>query len=213
MEIHQFRSLPLMGILRGVQDHEIAPIAETTASAGLKAIEITMNTADAPRLIRRLKDASNGRFSVGAGTVLTVDELNRARDAGAEFMVMPTLVADVMAVCVKERIPAFPGALTPQEIDNAWRAGATMVKVFPASVFGPTYFKDIAGPFPHIDLLACGGVNTENVGRFFDCGARGASFGGSIFKRAWIEAGAYDRVEAALSALISAYQIGRQENG
>ena len=99
-----------------------------------------MNTAAASSLIRQMVKASDGRLVVGAGTVLTMGDLYSALDAGATFIVLPVLVPDVVEYCAKNSIPVFPGALTPQEISNAWRAGATMVQVFPAGLFGPKYF-------------------------------------------------------------------------
>ncbi len=205
----QFEKLPLMGILRGVTAAEIPPLTEAVTAAGLETIEITMNTPHAPSLIAALIKCAKGRLTVGAGTVLTMAEYDRAMEAGATFIVMPTLVRDVVARCVADGVPVFPGALTPQEIFNAFEVGAAMVKVFPSNLFGPTYFKDVRGPFNQIPLLACGGVNARTVGAFFENGASGASFGGSIFRRAWFEAGAYDEIESAVKQLISFYRIQR----
>lgn len=206
MNLETFSKLPLMGILRGVRPDEIGPLTETVIAAGLTTIEITMNTAGAPDLIRRLIDCAQGRLTVGAGTVLSEQYLSAALAAGASFIVMPTLVEPVVRRCVEEGIPVFPGALTPQEIHNAHTAGATMVKVFPANLFGPAYFKDIQGPFDDIPLLACGGVNPETLGAFFANGASAASFGASIFRREWLESGDYQRVGEALRDLIGAYR-------
>jgi 2-dehydro-3-deoxyphosphogluconate aldolase/(4S)-4-hydroxy-2-oxoglutarate aldolase len=181
----------------------VEPLVEAVASAGLKTIEITMNTAAAPSLIRQMVQASKGRLVVGAGTVLTMDDLHSALDAGATFIVLPVLVPDVVGYCAKNGIPVFPGALTPQEIYTAWRAGATMVKVFPAGLFGPKYFTEIKGPFNDIELLACGGVNAETVEAFFSCQASAVAFGGSIFKKDWLERGDFTSIRASIEILIS----------
>ncbi|MCP4716338.1 MAG: bifunctional 4-hydroxy-2-oxoglutarate aldolase/2-dehydro-3-deoxy-phosphogluconate aldolase, partial [Deltaproteobacteria bacterium] len=125
MDLNLFTKLPLMGILRGITIETIEPLAETIISSGLQTIEVTMNTANAPALIKELCRASRGHFTVGAGTVLNLQELHAALNSGATFIVMPTLVTDVTAQCVRDQIPVFPGALTPQEIHNAWSAGAT----------------------------------------------------------------------------------------
>ena len=147
MDLARFRRLPLLGILRGIAAADVEPLAEAVIGAGLTTVEITMNTAGAPALIARLRAAAGERLMVGAGTVLDLDDLAAALDAGASFIVMPTLDAAVVERCVAERVPVFPGALTPQEIFTAWKAGATMVKVFPAGVFGPGYLREIKGPF------------------------------------------------------------------
>lgn len=187
MDIAKFRKKPIMGIMRGVKSDEIAPLAEAVIEGGLETIEITMNTEGAPELIRKMVASSKGRLAVGAGTVLTLGDLESAIDAGAAFIVMPALIREVVEVCVKRKVPVFPGALTPQEIYEAWQAGATMVKVFPAKVFGPEYFSQIRGPFNNIELLACAGVTPENVKDYFKCGASAVSFGASVFKREWLD--------------------------
>lgn len=204
MDLVAFRTLPVVGILRGVTAAAIDPLVESVVAAGLGTVEITMNTPGAGGLIRQMVRASGGRLTVGAGTVLTTDDLRAARDAGASFIVMPTLVREVVDACVRDRVPVFPGALTPQEIHDAWTAGATMVKVFPAKFFGPPYFREIKGPFRDIALLACGGVAADNVAAFLAAGADAVAFGASIFRDDWLAAGAYDRIGAAVAELVAA---------
>lgn len=203
MDINKFKELPLLGILRGIEADMIEPLVETVVSSGLKTIEITMNTAGASDLIRQMVKAADGRLVVGAGTVLTMNDLHSALDAGATFIVLPVLVKDIVEYCAKNSIPVFPGAFTPQEIYDAWVAGATMVKVFPAGLFGPTYFTEIKGPFNDIELLACGGVSAETIEIFFSCQASAAAFGGSIFKKSWLENGDFARIKESIETLIS----------
>ncbi len=193
-----------MGILRGVGLDSIEPLVKTFVSSGLKTIEITMNTPGAPNLIRRAVKASKGRLTVGAGTVLSKSDFKKATNSGASFIVMPTLLRDVVDLALKKKLPVFPGALTPREIHDAWKAGATMVKVFPAKFFGPSYFKEIKGPFPNIKLLACGGVTPTNIKSFFECGASGVMFGASIFKKEWIKRRHFYRIGECIEGLISA---------
>jgi len=99
---------------------------------------------------------------------------------------MPVLIEDIVKYCLKNKIPVFPGALTPREIYHAWDMGATMVKVFPAKFFGPEYFRQIKGPFNKIKLLACGGVTSENLKDYFLNGADAVTFGASIFRNDWL---------------------------
>ena len=202
MDLNEFRQLPIMGILRGAGTDIIEPLTESVISSGLKTIEITMNTAGAAESIRQMAKTAKNRLMIGAGTVLTVDDLNSALDAGAAFIVLPTLVPDVVKHCVKNKIPVFPGAFTPQEIYDAWQAGATMVKVFPAKFFGPQYLKEIKGPFQDIELLACGGVTPETIGPFFSCGASAVAFGGSIFKKEWLAGRKFLHIEENIKELI-----------
>lgn len=195
-----------MGILRGVKSGAIEPIVKSVVSSGLGTIEITMNTEGAPKLIKKMVKASKNHLTIGAGTVLAMDSLKKALDAGATFIVLPTLIDEVVEYCVKNKVPVFPGALTPQEIYGAWRAGATMVKVFPAKFFGPLYFKEIKGPFADIELLACGGVTPDNIQSFFSCGASAVAFGGSIFKKEWFTKGKFPHIETGIKALINGYK-------
>ena len=202
MDINRFNERPIIGILRGVKADIIEPLTETIVSSGLETIEITMNTSGAPQLIQQMVKVAQKRLTVGAGTVLTIDDLRLALDSGATFIVLPTLVRDVVEYCVKKKIPVFPGALTPQEIYNAWLAQATMVKVFPAKFFGPGYFKEIKGPFKDIELLACSGVTPDNIRSFFSSGASAVAFGGSVFKNEWLKARQFSHIEQSIKALI-----------
>ncbi|MCP4653760.1 MAG: bifunctional 4-hydroxy-2-oxoglutarate aldolase/2-dehydro-3-deoxy-phosphogluconate aldolase [Candidatus Omnitrophica bacterium] len=207
MDINKFSKLPIMGILRGLKPEMVAPLIEAVVSSGLKTIEITMNTASAADLIRQAHKLANGRLTIGAGTVLNLNSLNQALDSGAEFIVSPVLVPEVVESCAKKSIPVFPGALTPQEVYRAWCGGATMVKVFPAKMFGPDYFKELKGPFDDVKLLACGGVNAKNVSQFLSCGASAVAFGGSIFSDQRLKNGDFNLIEEDIKGLTQAISI------
>jgi len=187
MNISEFKKLPIMGIIRGIEEAELEPLVETVISSGLKTIEITMNTKKAEILIEKAIKLAGRRLTIGAGTVLTMDSVQVALDAGASFIVTPVLIKEVVNYCVKQKIPVFPGALTPTEIAAAAKAGATMVKVFPAKFFGPEYFKEIKGPFNDVKLLACAGVTAQNMKEYFLNGADAVSFGASVFKKEWLK--------------------------
>jgi len=199
-----------LGILRGIRKKAIDPLVEAVVPTGLRALEVTMDTEEAPTLIRHLVRAVGGRLSVGAGTVLSMTDLRAARDAGTEFIVSPTLVPDVVEHCAANGIPVFPGALTPHEIHAAHQAGATMVKLFPASAFGPGYLREIKGPFRDVPLLACGGVNPDNVRSYFEHGASAVAFGGGVFQPALLETDNFDEIARRLVALIQAAGKSRQ---
>ncbi len=196
-----------MGIIRGLSTDKAAALAGCVVSSGLKTLEVTMNTGRAGEVLKIIKKTAGDKLMLGAGTVLTVDDLKEALDCGAEFIVLPTLVKEVVELCVKKNVPVFPGALSPQEIHQAWLAGASMVKVFPAKFFGPAYFKEIKGPFNDIELLACGGVNAGNIKEFFSSGASAAAFGGSIFRKDLIETGGFDEIGRLIKELIAAARL------
>jgi 2-dehydro-3-deoxyphosphogluconate aldolase/(4S)-4-hydroxy-2-oxoglutarate aldolase len=186
VDLKKFRERPLLGILRGITPPQLEPLFESIIAGGLRAVEITMNTEGATGLIMSAVRRYGQQLMIGAGTVLTLRDLQHALRAGATFIVSPVVVPPVIEYCAKHKIPVFPGALVPQDIYEAWWAGATMVKVFPAGCFGPDYFKEIKGPFSKIELLACGGVTPQNLPAYFKNGASAAAVGASVFRRDWL---------------------------
>ncbi|MFH1782116.1 MAG: bifunctional 4-hydroxy-2-oxoglutarate aldolase/2-dehydro-3-deoxy-phosphogluconate aldolase [Candidatus Omnitrophota bacterium] len=206
MNVPDFKKLPIMGILRGIDKTILRLLTETMISSGLKTVELAMNTKDAHLLIKDMVRLANKKLTIGAGTVLTKDDLKKALDSGASFIVMPIAKEDVVRECVKKNIPVFPGAFTPTEIYNAWSMGATMVKVFPAKFFGPSYLKEIKAPFNDILFLACGGVTPENIKEFFQNGASGAAFGGNIFKKQWMNKDNICFIEENIKNLIANFK-------
>lgn len=194
-----------MGILRGAAPEIIEPLTAAIVASGLKTVEITMNTPAAAESIKKMVKVAAGRLVIGAGTVLSQQDLQRALDSGATFIVLPVLVPEVVESCLKNKIPVFPGAFTPQEISTAWKAGATMVKVFPAKFWGSAYLKEIKGPFADIELLACGGVNAENIADFFAAGAAGVAFGASLFRKEWLERQEFSCIEGGIKRLIAEF--------
>ena len=202
MDLDRFRQLPLMGILRGGDLSVVEPLVETLVDAGLETLEITMNTVGASEMIRAANNVSGGRLMIGAGTVLSAGDVKRASNAGAGFIVSPVLVEEVANECSTRQLPSFPGALTPSEVFKAWQAGAAMVKVFPASAFGPGYLRELKGPFDDVSLLACGGVNADNASEFLAAGASALAFGGSIFSPRRLEERDFGAIAADVSALV-----------
>ncbi len=198
MDVAQFRKKPIMGIVRGIESEQIEPLIDAVISSGLETLEITMNTKGAARLICKAKKIAQRRLILGAGTVLDIDSVKSAVDSGATFIVMPVLISDVLGYCVKKKIPVFPGALTPQEIYQVWKEGATMVKVFPAKFFGSEYFRELKGPFNDIELLACAGVTPQNMREYFACGASAVAFGASVFKKEWLQNKDYASISYAI---------------
>lgn len=203
--IDRFRKLPLLGILRGGDIDLVEPLVACVVEAGLETFEITLNTPGAFAMIERMRAVAGDRLQVGAGTVLEAEQVGRALDAGATFIVSPTLVPAVVAECGRRQIPTFPGAFTPTEIHAAWKAGAAMVKLFPAKAVGPGYIREVRGPFADIDILACGGVSADNLDAFFAAGAAAVAFGGSVFRPEWLAAGDFDRIGAEVRRLVAAF--------
>ncbi len=197
--------LPLLAILRGVTEKNLQPLVEVFLNTNICFLEITMNTIGAAGLIKQIIPLTQGKIKVGAGTVLNLNDLGNALAVGAEFIVTPSVQDDVIRKCVSDNVPVIPGALTPTEIHKAWDLGASMVKVFPASVLGPGYMKAIKGPFNHIKLMAVGGIGEDNISEFFKNGADAIGFGGSILKEKWLAEKKYEIIEEKIHSLISGF--------
>jgi 2-dehydro-3-deoxyphosphogluconate aldolase/(4S)-4-hydroxy-2-oxoglutarate aldolase len=184
-----FKKLPVVGILRFFKRAEVEKLVPASLEGGLCNIEVTMNTAGAEDLIRLTVDLVGAKGNVGAGTVTTIETLDRAIKAGATFIVTPAVVPDVIQACVQRKIPVMPGAMTPTEILSAWRMGATMVKVFPADQLGPGHIKAVKAPFPEIPLMPTGGVTVETLPAFKKAGADAFGVGGPLFDPKQVAAG------------------------
>lgn len=199
------KDIPVIGILRDIPEGAEADCARTAAACGLKAIEVTMNTAAAESILAKLKAEANPYgIKVGAGTVRNRKDLDKALKAGAEFIVSPNTVKEVVEKCAHLGIPDIPGALSPTEVQNAYDFGATCVKIFPVgTVGGPAYIRDLRGPFRDIPLLACGGVSAENVGDYIKSGSNLVAFGGSIFKPQWMNERNWEMIKQKLEIFIA----------
>lgn len=162
----------VIAIGRGLPADRMLAIAEGLAAGGVGAFEITLNSPGALGAIGSLAARFAGsRLLIGAGTVLTPAQANAALDAGARFLVMPNMDPDVIAVGVARGVSTFPGVFTPSEALAAWRAGASAVKLFPASVAGPAFVRELRGPMPDIPVVPTGGVTIENGPAFIAAGA------------------------------------------
>jgi 2-dehydro-3-deoxyphosphogluconate aldolase / (4S)-4-hydroxy-2-oxoglutarate aldolase len=156
------------------------------ADAGARAFEITFDSpsaeADLAAVRGCLVGRSDGPFLVGAGTILRRGQLEAARRAGADFAVAPSLDVSLIDTAVSEGLPFIPGAFTPTEICAAWAAGATFVKLFPASAVGPSFARELRGPMPEVELIATGGVDATNARLYLDSGAVAVGIGSAITK-------------------------------
>ena len=177
-----FETMPVIGIMRNVAPKMIEKIVPLYQKADLTTLEITMNSDEAPQIIRSLS-AQYPDLNIGGGTVLEMADLESAIEAGASFIVTPILNEEVITYCVQNEIPVFPGALTPTEVYKAWKLGASAVKVFPATQFGTAYLKELKGPLSKINLLPTGGVSIQNIEGFFKAGAVGVGMGSTLFDK------------------------------
>ena len=176
-----------MGILRGYSMEDTLQILKCYQKAGLTTIEITMNTDAAVSIIQACRAQYKHQLNIGAGTVRTVEEVEKAIGAGAQFIVSPITDAPIIKYCCDKGIPVFPGAFTPTEVFTAWQLGATMVKVFPAQFLGPAYIKELLAPLDQLSLMPTGGVNQENIGDYIKAGAKAFGVGSMLFDKTLIQ--------------------------
>ena len=196
----------VVAIGRRVPIGDVRQIAEALAVGGVRALELTLNepVADAFRALEAAaRVGPDLGIEIGAGTVLSRDAGRRAIDAGATFLVMPHLDADLVSWSALVGVPAFPGCATPTEVLAAWRAEAAAIKVFPASSVGPAFVRELHGPFPDIPLVPTGGVTLETVGAFVAAGAVAVGMGGWLLGDGE-PAGIRDRAARVVAAVATA---------
>lgn len=156
---------------------------EAVSSGGIPIVELTMTTPGAPEIISALVK-SHPNLIVGAGTVLDIEAARRCIGSGAQFITSTGLDRETVDFVKEQNVVIIPGALTPTEVMAAWKAGADFVKVYPCSqVGGPAYIRALAAPFPHVPLIASGGVNQANAGEFIAAGAVALGVGGNLIPR------------------------------
>jgi 2-dehydro-3-deoxyphosphogluconate aldolase/(4S)-4-hydroxy-2-oxoglutarate aldolase len=185
-------------------------IVDALVSGGIRTLEITMTVPDAIGAIKAVSDRFGSSVLLGAGTVTSRALAEGSLDAGAEFLVTPCVVPDVIAVAKERGVAVLPGAMTPTEVFTAWSAGGDIVKIFPASnVGGASYLKALKGPFPQIPLCPTGGVNLQTIGEFVKAGAAAVGVGGELVSKAAIDAGDYGKITELAKQYVSALSAAR----
>ena len=200
-------SSPLAGgvvaILRGRRAEHLDTVLDVLVDAGIRSLEVTLNTPGALEAIRRARTRFGEDVSVGAGTVRTVADVEDAVAAGAQFLVSPHTDPALGARARELSAAYLPGALTPTEIVTAWNSGAAAVKLFPARLGGPRYLRDLREPLPDIPIVPTGGVSAENVGEWFAAGAVAVGVGGTLIGDA-LDGGDLTALTARATELVKA---------
>lgn len=206
--IRSVREGRIVAIIRGFAPDICLKLAEAYAKGGIGLVEVTFNQRapetwkDTAAAIRSIREHFAGSVRVGAGTVLTAEQLTLCEQAGGEYMITPNVNAELIRDCVRRGLVAMPGALTPSEAVTAFDAGADFVKIFPAGSLGPGYVKAVMAPLSHIPFLAVGGISPDNVGDFIKAGCVGAGVGGNLTNKEWIAAGEWDRIADVARKLV-----------
>lgn len=208
--IAELRRTRLMVLARGVPKEVLEKGVAAIADEGVTIFESTFDhrrddcVAENVEKISALVSALGGRMTIGAGTVLSVDEVRAAHDAGASFIVSPDSDPDVIVETKRLGMVSIPGAMTPTEIKRAWALGADIVKLFPADDLGYHYIQNLKGPLPHIPLMATGGVNPQTIPEFLSRGILAVGTGITIFRPDLVAAEDYEGIKALARAHVEA---------
>jgi 2-dehydro-3-deoxyphosphogluconate aldolase/(4S)-4-hydroxy-2-oxoglutarate aldolase len=182
----------VIAILRVGSSESCLKAMDALREGGLDVLEITSTTPNAPQIIAQARKKYEGNMLIGMGTVLDGDTAKNGIQAGAQFIVSPSLHKDVLDVCVKQGVVGCPGAFTATEMVQASRWGADLVKVFPASEVGPTYIRAILAPLPWLKLVPTGGVGLDNAAEFIKAGSYCLGAGGALVSNEAIKEGRFD---------------------
>ncbi len=192
--LRQVLDCGIVAVVRSPDSQQLVEVARALADGGVTVVEITMSVPDALDVVRQVRRALGQRVLLGAGTILDAETARAALLAGAEYLVSPTLNLDVIRLCQRYDKLVMPGAFTPTEILTAWEAGADIVKVFPADVVGPAFFKAMRGPLPQVRLMPTGGVDLTTASAFLQTGACCLGVGGQLVEPKAVAAGNFDRI-------------------
>lgn len=173
----------IVAVIRIDHAADLVDVSKALIEGGVKFVEITTTVPNALEAIEQTVIALGDSVHIGAGTILTASQASDAISAGADYIVSPVLNQEVVCFCNEAEIAVMPGCMTPTEVYNAHCSGADVVKIFPADLGGPTFFKNLKGPLPHIRIMPTGNVNLSNVNEFIQAGACAAGVGGALVSK------------------------------
>ena len=192
----------IVAIVRGVYGEDCLNLAKALYEGGIELLEVTFDQSKPEALgrtsdtVKLLVEELGDKMAFGAGTVTSLEMVELAHQAGAQFIVSPNTNEAVIRATVEKGMVSMPGAMTATEVLDAYSYGADFVKLFPIGNLGAAYVKALCAPINHVPMLAVGGVNEKNIKEFLDAGAVGAGVGGNLVNKAWIAAGEFDKITA-----------------
>jgi len=207
--IGKIHEIGAIGVLRVESSETCLEVIEALVEGGVRALEVTTTTPDTIETIAKARKKYGDDAVIGIGTVLDRATAEKGILAGAQLVVSPSLHKDVLDACVEHQVVGCPGTFTPTEIVQAQRWGADLIKVFPASVVGPSYIKAVLAPLPWAKLVPTGGVDVNNAPEFIKAGAFCVGVGGALVSSKAIAAGRFDLLTSAARDLIAAVARAR----
>ncbi len=211
MSLQRILEAGIVAVVRSPDSQQLVEVARALADGGVFAVEITMSVPNALDVLRQVRQALGDRILLGAGTVIDPETARAVLLAGAEYVVSPTLHLDVIRLCRRYGKAVLPGAFTPTEILTAWEAGADIVKVFPAEVVGPAYFKAVRAPLPQVRLMPTGGVNLETAADFLKAGACCLGIGSQLVDPQAVAKREFDKIRELARQYIAIVERTRKE--
>jgi len=199
----------VIAVVRLPESTGLRGVAAALAAGGVAAVEITLTTPGALEAIAELA-SQGGDCVIGAGTVLDETDARNAIAAGARFVVSPTLDRSVVRYCKDRGVTCLPGAFTPTELLEAWRAGAPLVKLFPASALGPRYLREVLAPLPFLRVVPSGGVSLDNAADWIRAGAAAVSVGGALVSGTLVRDQSWGELTARARALVDRVAAARE---
>jgi 2-dehydro-3-deoxyphosphogluconate aldolase / (4S)-4-hydroxy-2-oxoglutarate aldolase len=208
-QLQQVMTSGIVAVVRAPDSSGLLEVLQALLDGGVTVAEVTFTVPGAAEVIREASRKLGSKMLLGAGTVLDTETARLAILAGAEFIVSPTVNVDVIRLARRYDKLVFPGAFTPTEILTAWEAGADVVKVFPAEVLGPAYFKAIRGPLPQVKLMPTGGVDLQTAGEFLKAGAVCLGIGSQLVSPQAIAERQFSKITQLAEQYVQAVQLSR----
>ncbi|WP_270181128.1 bifunctional 4-hydroxy-2-oxoglutarate aldolase/2-dehydro-3-deoxy-phosphogluconate aldolase [Alkalihalobacillus sp. CinArs1] len=199
----------IVAVVRKIDRNKVIKVIECLIDGGITAVEVTLDSEDALGVLKEASQTFRGRAVIGAGTVLDEQSANIAIHAGADFIFAPTIDEGTIKLANRYGKIVIPGVFTPTEILNAQECGADLVKVFPASVLGPKFIKDVKGPLNHVNMMPTGGVNLHNTAEYIRAGAVAVGVGGSLLQKELIDQERWGDLETLARDYTEEVQKGR----
>jgi 2-dehydro-3-deoxyphosphogluconate aldolase / (4S)-4-hydroxy-2-oxoglutarate aldolase len=207
--LEKIKTLGLVAVIRGPTADLTIQMVDALVAGGVKGIEITYSTPNAEEVTARVAKKYADEIVLGMGTLIEPAQAERAKAAGASFIVSPISEPELVKAMVASGLVVMAGALTPTEVLQSYRLGSDVIKIFPGSLTGPSYIKALHGPFPYIPMMPTGGVSATNVGEWFAAGVVAVGAGSELCPPALAKEGKFDEITSRAAEFVRMVQAAR----
>jgi 2-dehydro-3-deoxyphosphogluconate aldolase / (4S)-4-hydroxy-2-oxoglutarate aldolase len=207
--LEKIKNLGLVAVIRGPTADLTVQMVDALVAGGVKGIEITYSTPNAEEVTAKVAKKYGNEIVLGMGTLIEPAQAERAKAAGANFIVSPVSEPALVKAMVATGLVVMAGALTPTEVLQSYRLGSDVIKIFPGSLTGPSYIKALHGPFPYIPMMPTGGVSATNVGEWFAAGVVAVGAGSELCPPALAKEGKFDEITSRAAEFVHMVQAAR----